>query len=312
MNNKITIPYYDRANDALMQEQVYAGGFLFWSYNTKLGRLATDLLFRQRLISRAYGWLSQQRFSRREILPFVKKTNICIDELTYPLKSFDCFNDFFTREIDLTKRSICSEPDVCIAPVDGKILAYPVVRPDSTFRIKRSLFNLQDLLGDWRLGDEFAGGSMIVSRLCLTDYHHFHFPDSGIPNKAASIPGKYYAGGPYALRSFIPFYKENHRMVTLLDSDHFKRMALVEIGAFTVGSIQQRYQPGHHVSKGAHKGFFELGGSTVVLLFQRGTIELDQDLCANTKNEIETHVRLGDSVGRRPKASTGKLRRTLE
>jgi phosphatidylserine decarboxylase len=56
-----------------------------------------------------------------------------------------------------------------------------------------------------------------------------------------------------------------------------------------------------YVSKGAKKGFFEFGGSTVVLLFQKGRIELDQDLCTNTQNEIETYVRMGESIGKRSK-----------
>ncbi len=138
---------------------------------------------------------------------------------------------------------------------------------------------------------------MVISRLCFADYHHFHFPDSGLPGKAQSIQGKYFAVGPYALRSLIPFYTENYRMLTLFDSDHFSQIAMVEVGAFTVGSIQQRYHTGIHVSKGAHKGFFELGGSTIVLLFERGAIQLDEDLCSKTEQGLETYVRLGESIG---------------
>lgn len=87
-------------------------------------------------------------------------------------------------------------------------------------------------------------------------------------------------------------------MLTLFDSDHFGQIAMVEIGAFTVGSIQQLFNQGVRVPKGARKGFFELGGSTVVLLFQRGAIRLDEDLCARTEEDIETFVRLGESIGR--------------
>ena len=138
---------------------------------------------------------------------------------------------------------------------------------------------------------------MVISRLCLADYHHFHFPDSGTPGEAESIQGKYYAVGPYALRTLVPFYAENHRMLTLFDSDHFGQMAIIEIGAFTVGSIQQCYRNGVRVPKGAHKGFFEIGGSTVVLLFERGAIQLDENLCSKTWEGIETLVRMGEFIG---------------
>lgn len=242
--------------------------------------------------------------SRRKIRSFVQKMNLNLEDSVRSLDDFNSFNDFFTRKIDLSKRPINPDSYVCIAPVDGKILVYPIVEPDMTFRIKRSTFNLRGFLRDEWLIEKFAGGSMIISRLCLTDYHHFHFPDSGIPGEVISIRGKFYAGGPYRLRSLVPFYAENHRMMMLFDSDHFGQMALVEIGAFTVGSIQQKYQPGVHVAKGTRKGFFELGGSTVVLLFKRGAIEFDKDLLINTKKEIETYVHLGDSIGRAPRRIT--------
>jgi phosphatidylserine decarboxylase len=103
---------------------------------------------------------------------------------------------------------------------------------------------------------------------------------------------------PYSQQKFVPFYSENHRMVTMLDSDHFGQVAMVEVGAFTIGSIQQRYQPGTRVHKGDHKGFFELGGSIVVLIFRKDAISFDADLCDNTLKGIETYVRLGESVGR--------------
>jgi phosphatidylserine decarboxylase len=184
-------------------------------------------------------------------------------------------------------------------------MAFCAVEADKIFRIKRNTFNLSQFLRDDKLIRLFAGGSMIISRLCLTDYHHFHFPDSGIPRAAVPIRGKYYAGGPYSPERLVPFYTENYRMVTLFDSDHFNQTAMVEVGAFTVGSIRQRYVPGIHVQKGARKGFFELGGSTVVLLFQRGTIELDEDLLQNSRNGVDTYVRLGDSLGRRRGSSAG-------
>jgi phosphatidylserine decarboxylase len=187
-------------------------------------------------------------------------------------------------------------------------MAFCDVEADRTFRIKRSTFNLSQFLRDDELATQFAGGSMIISRLCLTDYHHFHFPDSGIPRAAVPMRGKYYAGGPYSLERLVPFYTENYRMVTLFDSDHFDEMAMVEVGAFTVGSIQQRYVPGIRVQKGTRKGFFELGGSTVVLIFRRGVIELDEDLLRNSRNEVETYVHLGDSFGRRPGPSARALR----
>jgi phosphatidylserine decarboxylase len=64
----------------------------------------------------------------------------------------------------------------------------------------------------------------------------------------------------------------------MLDSDQFGRIAMVEVGAFVFGSIRQQFSPGARVKRGEPKGMFELGASVVVLLFEPGTIRLDDDL----------------------------------
>ena len=51
------------------------------------------------------------------------------------------------------------------------------------------------------------------------------------------------------------------------------------------------------VVKGAEHSYFAFGGSTVVLLFQRGRIHFDEDLVANTRQRLETKVRMGMQIG---------------
>ena len=281
-----------------MNESVYGAGFLYWSYNTRLGRLSTDLIFRQKWSSQIYGWFHKQPVSRWKIKGFVRNMKVSLDESVRPIGDFKSFNDFFIRQIDLSKRPMDPDPLVCVAPVDGKVLVLTGIKPETIFRIKRSPFNLRKFLCDDSLTERFTNGSMVVCRLCLTDYHHFHFPTSGMPGPAVAIRGKYYAGGPYGVNRLVPFYTQNYRMVTVFKSDHFGQMAMIEIGAFTVSSIRQKYQPGVAIGKGSIKGYFELGGSTVVLLFQEDMIEFDEDLLLQSRNGIETYVRLGESIGR--------------
>ncbi len=290
--------YYDRRENRLKKELVHAGRFLDWSYNSSAGRWAMDILFSRRWFSSLYGWLHRQPWSRRKIKSFIRKFHIDVEELTRPVEEYSSFSSFFSREIDLASRPRPARPDVCAAPADGKALAYPAVEPGMTFRIKRNLFNLHEFIGDPALADQFAQASMVIIRLSLADYHHFHFPDSGLPAPALEISGKYHAGGSYSRRKAVPYYTENFRMITPFLSDHFGPILLAEVGALTVGSIQQRFRPGHWVSSGDRKGYFELGGSTVVVLFQKGRVELDHDLTANTSKGIETAVRLGESIGR--------------
>jgi phosphatidylserine decarboxylase len=296
--------YFDRERGSFANETVYARGFLRWLYNTSSGGLAARVLAGTPWPSRLWGALHRTRWSRRRIPAFVRRLAIDLSESAKPAAEFDSFNEFFTRGLREGSRPVCEEPGVLVAPVDGKVLAYPRVDPKATFRIKRSSFDLEGLLRDRALAATFAGGSMLVCRLGLADWHHFHFPDSGTPGPAVAIRGRYHAGGPYSERGLVPFYAENHRMLVRFDSDHFGPMAMVEVGALTVGSIRQRFQPGVRVRKGQPKGYFELGASTVVLLFRPGAIVLDADLCALTAREIECHVRMGRPLGRSAVRST--------
>jgi len=73
---------------------------------------------------------------------------------------------------------------------------------------------------------------------------------------------------------------------------------MVEVGAFTVGSIRQCFKTFGRVAKGDHKGYFELA-SIVVLLFPAGAADFDEDLLPNSSRDLETYVRFGDPLARR-------------
>jgi phosphatidylserine decarboxylase len=298
MGTNLPISYVDRTSGAVVRETVYAGGFLRWLYNTVSGKMASYLIFRHPLASRLYGWWTRQRWSRRMIAALMRLQSVTVSGLTEGVDAFQSFNDFFTRRIDLSHRPVAADQNICIAPVDGKVLAYKRTHRGDTLQIKQHSFNLDGFLRDRDLAATFDGGSVVICRLSLADYHHFHFPDSGWPGRPRIINGSLYASGPYARRETIPYYAESQRMLTRFLSDHFRLMLIVEVGALAVGSIRQEYQPGKRVDTGDHKGHFELGGSTVVLLFQRNTIEIDSDLLLNTARGLETYVRMGEPLGR--------------
>ncbi len=288
----------DRATGSLREDPVYAGGFLRWAYSTGTGRLLTGAVLSQPVLSRLYGWYCRRRRSIRKIAPFAARMKVDMTESLRPLDQFTSFNDFFTREIDLGRRPLCTDPLVCVCPVDGRIAVVPVLDPDRPFQVKHVIFDLRKFLSDDSLVRMFVGGAMALCRLYLPDYHHVHFPDSGRPWVPRTIRGKLHASGPYARRRPMPPPSVNHRMITLLDSDHFGTFGITEVGAMTVGSIRQVFIPGTRVHKGERKAVFELGGSTVVLLFPPGAIRFDEDLITNSEHGVSTYVRMGESLGR--------------
>ena len=248
--------------------------------------------------SRLYGWLQRRPASRRRIRPFVERMGVDLSESVKSLDDFETFADFFGRGcIPGPGPSTATSGSASVPPTAG-CWSTRGWTGEPASASSAPPFSSTGCLRDDALAESFHGGSMAVVRLGLADYHHVHFPDSGVPSPARAIPGAYHAGGPYALRRLVPFYTENHRMVTPFASDHFGSMAIVEVGALTVGSIRQGWRPGTHVGRGERKAAFEPGGSTVVLLFRPGAVELDDDLVAWSRDEVEVHVRMGHSLGR--------------
>jgi phosphatidylserine decarboxylase len=141
---------------------------------------------------------------------------------------------------------------------------------------------------------------MLISRLCPSDYHRFHFPVAGVPSEARLVKGCLYSVSPIALRRNILYLVRNKRFVTLIESPEFGTVAMIEVGATNVGSVVQGYLPGRGVAKGDEKGMFAFGGSCVITLFEKGRITFDADIVGQSADCIETYARMGDHLGAAP------------
>ncbi|XP_059447999.1 phosphatidylserine decarboxylase proenzyme 2-like [Corylus avellana] len=84
------------------------------------------------------------------------------------------------------------------------------------------------------------------------------------------------------------------------------QVALVAIGATMVGSITFSKKEGDYVYKGDEFGYFSFGGSTVICVFEKDAIEIDDDLLSNSTRSLETLVQVGMKLG----VSTRKLSET--
>ena len=281
-------------------EQVYGEKWLRWTYETALGQLALNLLAKRAVLSRYYGWRMSLKDSARRVLPFIVDYNLDVDEFAKKPYAFKTFNEFFYRALKPEARPIANGDRIAVLPADGRHLAFQDVDAAAGFYVKGQRFDLKSFLGDEALAAEFAGGSLLISRLCPVDYHRFHFPVAGTPGEARLINGWLYSVSPIALRRNLAYLWENKRMVTLVNSPVFGRVAVCEIGATMVGSILQTYIAGRPVEKGVEKGLFEFGGSCVVTIFQKGRINLDADLVQHTADGLETYAQIGERLGVAP------------
>lgn len=70
------------------------------------------------------------------------------------------------------------------------------------------------------------------------------------------------------------------------------------IGAMMVGTIQTTVTTGQSIKRGDEFGYFAFGGSTIVVLFERGRVTWDEDLLINGRACLETLVRVGMGIGK--------------
>lgn len=265
--------------------------FLEWMYGTRPGRLLVKLMIRPG-VSQAAGWLLDRRVSALAVRPFIRKNHICMDD--FEQRRFRSFNDFFTRRVLPGKRPVDDAPTHLIAPCDSKLTVYDI-RPDSRFRVKGTEYTLEGLLQSKELAETFLGGTLLLFRLTVGDYHRYTYIDSGFVTGSTRIPGVFHTVNP-AAASRCPIYRENTREYSLLESLRFGTVLQMEVGAAMVGRIVN--VPGsRNVRRGEEKGRFEFGGSTVIVLLQKGRAILDADLLRNTAQDAETVVRLGERIG---------------
>jgi phosphatidylserine decarboxylase len=291
------IRYLDRATGQLRTERVYGDRWLRFAYGNPAGRLGVWLLFRRAFFSRWYGWRMNKRASALRVLPFIADFDIDVDDFDKSAFDFRTFNEFFHRGLKPGARPIAPGGGTAVFPADGRHLVFPDAAAAEGIYVKGQRLPVAELLDDPALAGRFEGCGMLISRLCPSDYHRFHFPVDGVPGEARPVGGWLYSVNPVALRRNLRYLVENRRMITVIESPTWGATAMIEIGATNVGSIRQGFIPGQPVRKGDEKGFFAFGGSCVITLFAPGRMRFDADLVEQSARQVETYARMGGRLG---------------
>jgi len=290
----------DRKTKQAFEENVYGRAFIeaFYGKSSKLYAFFLPLFAGYRFFSRLYGLIQKSPFSKKKVKPFIKKFGVDEKEFLLPVDSFKSFNDFFIRKLKKEARPIEVGDKVAILPADGRYLVYPNIEMADGFLVKGKKFSLEELFLDKDLAKKYQNGTMVIARLCPTDYHRFHFPCDCIPSASIEIHGKLDSVNPLALQRRIEIFSHNKRAYTLLDTTHFGQVAFFEIGAMCVGAIHNTYKAGSVCKKGDEKGYFSFGGSSLLIFFEPNKIVLDEDLLAASQEKREVLGLMGQSLGR--------------
>ena len=255
-----------------------------------------------RFASAELGGVTQAAISR-----FVAHYGVDMSEAAEPdITRYASFNDFFTRALRAGARPLADADYVC--PVDGAISQFGAIERDQIFQAKGHHYSTCALLaGDAALAAEFEHGQFATIYLSPKDYHRIHMPCAGRLQRMVYVPGDLFSVNPTTARGVPGLFARNERVVCVFDTARGP-FVLVLVGATIVGSMATVWhgvvnppRPGEikrwdytnqpvELAKGAEMGRFLLG-STVVLLWPKGTLKFNPDWAPGGA------VRMGQMMG---------------
>ena len=168
------------------------------------------------------------------------------------------------------------------------------------------------------------GGTLLVFRLSMPDYHRYIFPARGKLLRTKKIKGRLDSVRKEA--AHFEAFSENKREISLLELNGMGKILHVEVGAMLVGHIHNHVEckpsfdkavechkekgiecckekrniqlggKSYSFTAGEEKGYFSLGGSTIVEMLSE-KIVIDEDLFENTRKGLETKLEIGERIG---------------
>lgn len=257
-------------------------------------QLAVMRLIPKNTLSRAVGYLARTGISKCLIPIYTKYFRINLTEAEKDWSEYKNLLEFFIRHLKPGLRPVAGEADSVVSPVDGRIAAVGRIEKGRLFQAKDIYYTVTELLGgDASRAEGFTGGDFLTIYLSPRDYHRIHLPLDGRVVGYTYVPGTLFPVNPFGVRAVKGLFAKNERLITYLHTQAGE-VALVKVGATIVGSVRVVYDrvttniaggklehrdlpQGLDLDKGAELGRFEFG-STVILLFQQGRIELNPEL----------------------------------
>lgn len=272
---------------------------LWFLYRTIPGRMVLKLLVQPKVSEIAGCYLSSG--ASKWIVPYyIRKHKIDMSDIEIPRGGFSSFNEFFTRRRETECFDVtCGH---LISPCDG-FLTFINIAQSTVLNIKNTEFTAEDLLKDHKLAGKFEEGTALIFRLTPANYHRYCYVADGKILLQREIQGKLHCVRPIALRT-VPVFAWNSREYQVLETEAFGTMIQMEVGALLVGKIRNKKisaLKSGYIQRGEEKGYFEFGGSTIILLLQKNTVLVNEKLYQKQSSSGEIPVRMGEFVARAKK-----------
>ena len=352
----------ERKTGRLIREEEYGQKAISFLYYHFLGRLLLKVIFARPYFSFLRGLYYNSFLSKKDIAPFVEKYGLSKELLK---KNYQSFGAFFSRKEAVYLRDAGKENRKetgeawkekiqekrhekghegklpFYATASGKLLAYKIDQEGQIIfsgsenngesnllplEIKGNYYSIEKILNA-PCPEFLKGGTLLVFRLSLPDYHRYIFPARGRLLRTKKIKGRLDSVRKEA--AHFKAFSENKREISLLELEGMGKILHVEVGAMLVGHIHNRmgFKPSfdkavechkekgteccgekgniqiggknhlaHCFAAGEEKGYFSLGGSTIVEMLS-DKIVIDEDLFENTKKGLETKLEIGERIG---------------
>ena len=298
------IDIYDKYQGKIIEETVPARSILSWIYTTKLGNLIRPF-FISKGFSKFYGYIKRRK-GRLAIENMVSRTGIKLDDFESvsrgsSIESYRDYHEFFTRKFRPGKRNFDPQTRYLPAPCEARYLLYENINLQETMKVKLHEIDIVQLIGGQAVGtkvdlEKYRGGALLIARLAPQDYHRFHFPGEGEILDVFEIDGNLDTVTDFGIKYNPKVLLRNHRFVSELKLKSLGYTLFIEVGALSVGKIRHTHQRKEFKTL-EEKGFFEVGGSTVILVFQKNNIQFDKKLVEYSQKGVECFFQVGDKVG---------------
>ena len=356
----------ERKTGRLIREEEYGQKAIYFLYHHFIGRVLLKMLFARPYFSFLRGLYYNSFLSKKEIAPFVEKYGLSKELLKRNYQSFGAFfsrkEAVYLREAgqentkekgEAWKEKIQGKrygkeqekgeegQQPFYATASGKVLAYKIDQEGKIIfpgnesdgksnplplEIKGNFYSIEKIMKA-PCPAFLKGGTLLVFRLSMPDYHRYIFPARGKLLRTKKIKGRLDSVRKEA--AHFKAFSENKREISLLELEDMGKILHVEVGAMLVGHIHNHlgFKPSfdkvvechkekgiecckekeniqiggknhlaHCFTAGEEKGYFSLGGSTIVELLSE-KIVIDEDLFENTRKGLETKLEIGERIG---------------
>jgi phosphatidylserine decarboxylase len=250
---------------------------------------------------------------------FARAVGANLDEVELELRGYPSLGDFFARRLRQGARHVDTAPSAIVSPCDGTLAARGNAVAGALVQAKGRQYQLAELVADAQLATQLTGGPYVTIYLSPRDYHRVHAPTDARILGHDYLPGALWPVNPRVAARRDGLFVRNERVVIRMHAGALGHVALVMVGASGVGNIRlapalagpgassvagsagwraaaepRRVElAGVTVKRGDELGAFQLG-STVVLVFEPGKVELAGDV----GDTMRFGQRIGREVGR--------------